>query len=126
MAGIRRFEDIVAWQRARSLTKCIYEISQNGRFAKDFGLRDQIQRAAVSIMSNITEGFERNRNREFHQYLSMAKASCAEVRSLLYVSLDAGYLSDDQFAIVLSAGEETARIIGGLRASLGKRTVNVD
>jgi four helix bundle protein len=126
MAGIRRFEDIVAWQKARSLTKSIYTASQNGRFAKDFGLRDQIQRAAVSIMSNIAEGFERSRNREFHQYLSMAKASCAEVRSLLYVSVDTGYLSDDQFAMVLSAAEETARIIGGLRASLGKRTLEVD
>ena len=71
-------------------------------------------------MSNIAEGFERNRNREFHQYLSMAKASCAEVRSLLYVALDADYLMEDQFSTLLSAAEETARVIGGFRACLGK------
>lgn len=78
---IERFEDVIAWQKARILTRKIYEITRKGKFAKDFGLAKQIQRAAVSIMANITEGFERGGRSEFHQFLSTAKASCAEVRS---------------------------------------------
>ncbi|MBK9314203.1 MAG: four helix bundle protein [Acidobacteria bacterium] len=89
---VRRFEDLIAWQRARRLTADIYKISRNSNFARDFGLRDQIRRAAVSVMSNIAEGFERNRQGEFHQFLSIAKASCGEVRAQLYVAYDVGYL----------------------------------
>lgn len=80
---IDKFEDLIAWQKARELTKEVYRISKQGAFAKDFGLSGQIQRASVSIMSNIAEGFERGGRGEFHQFLSVAKASCAEVRSLL-------------------------------------------
>ena len=90
MADVKRFEDLIAWQKARVLTKGIYRATKTGALAKDFGLAGQTQRAAVSIMANIAEGFERNRPGEFHQYLSTAKASCAEVRSHLYVALDAG------------------------------------
>jgi four helix bundle protein len=85
---IDKFEDLIAWQKARELTREVYQISQQGAFGKDFGLSGQIQRASVSIMSNIAEGFERGGRSEFHQFLSVAKASCAEVRSLLYVALD--------------------------------------
>ena len=81
MAKVERFEDLIAWQKARGLTRAIYEVTRNGDFAKDYGLSGQIQRAAVSIMSNIAEGFERGGRGEFHQFLSTAKASCAEVRS---------------------------------------------
>jgi len=94
---IERFEDFIAWQKARTLTAKIYKVTGEGIFARDFGLRDQMRRAAVSIMSNIAEGFERGRPAEFHQFLSIAKGSCAELRSQLYVSLDAGYLSDPAF-----------------------------
>ena len=83
-------------------------------------MRDQIQRATVSIMSNIAEGFERAGRGEFHQFLVVAKGSCAEVRSQLYIALDVGYISADQFEKVLAEAEEVARIIGGLRAALKK------
>lgn len=118
---IEKFEDLIAWQKARMLTKEIYSITRHENFAKDFGLRNQIQRAAVSIMSNIAEGFERGNPNEFHQFLSIAKASCAEVRSQLYVALDVNYLNNDQFSSLLDLAKETGRIIGGLRVSVEKR-----
>jgi four helix bundle protein len=92
MNKMERFEDLVAWQKARSLTRDIYQTTRQGAFAKDYGLSSQMQRAAVSIMSNIAEGFERRSRGEFHQFLSVAKSSCAELRSQLYVALDVGYL----------------------------------
>ena len=79
------------------MTKEIYAVTQDANFSKDFGLRDQIQRAVVSIMSNISEGFERGGNQEFTQFLYIAKASCGEVRSQLYVALDQRYITQDQF-----------------------------
>jgi four helix bundle protein len=82
-ARIERFEELIAWQKARTLSREIYEVTRRGAFARDFGLSGQIQRAAVSIMSNIAEGFERGGRGEFHQFLSTAKASCAELRSQL-------------------------------------------
>ena len=92
--GITRFEDLIAWQKARELTKAIYQATTTIPFSKDFGLKDQIQRASVSIMSNIAEGFERGSHNEFHQFLVIAKGSCAEVKSQLYVALDANYLNE--------------------------------
>ena len=86
MATFKRVEDIEVWQRARVLTREIYRISNLGSFSKDFGLRDQIRRASVSIMSNIAEGFERSGSGEFAQFLSMAKGSSGEVRTQLYIS----------------------------------------
>jgi four helix bundle protein len=119
MAGqIRRFEELIAWQKARVLTAAIYRITRRGSLAKDFGLSGQMQRAAVAIMSNIAEGFERSRLGEFHQFLSIAKASCAEVRSQLYVALDVGYLTQPEFEELVLQAEEVARILGGLRASV--------
>ena len=97
MPTIEKFEDLIAWQKARKLTRDIYQITREGKFSKDFGLSGQIQRAVVSIMSNISEGFERYAQKEFHQFLSMGKASCAEVRSQLYVAFDIGYLDQSQF-----------------------------
>ncbi|NDY41986.1 four helix bundle protein [Dissulfurirhabdus thermomarina] len=121
MAKIDRFEDLIAWQKARELTKEIYQVTRQGAFARDFGLSGQIQRAAVSVMSNIAEGFERNRRAEFHQFLSTAKASCAEVRSQLYVAYDVGYIDKATFERLLHQAEEVARIIGGLRVSVEKQ-----
>jgi len=90
---VKNFEDLEIWKDARALTRGIYQLTRDPKFSKDFGLRDQIQRAAVSIMSNITEGFERGGNQEFMQFLYVAKASCGEVRSHLYVALDQSYVA---------------------------------
>ncbi|RLB90513.1 MAG: four helix bundle protein [Deltaproteobacteria bacterium] len=121
---IQKFENLIAWQKARELTCEIYRVTRQGEFAKDFGLKDQIQRASVSIMSNIAEGFERGGRNEFHQFLSTAKASCAEVRSQLYVALDVGYLDKSTFAKLFEQAEEVARIVGGLRASVDRQRKN--
>jgi four helix bundle protein len=85
------FEDLIAWQKARELTREIYSATNSGKFEKDFGLKNQIQRACVTIMSNIAEGSDRAGRAEFHQHLVVAKGSCAEVRSQLYVAYDTGY-----------------------------------
>lgn len=90
--GIKYFEDLQVWKTARELTSKAYAVTGDGAFSKDFGLRDQIRRAAVSVMSNIAEGYERGGNQEFIQFLSIAKGSCGEVRSQLYVAVDQTYL----------------------------------
>jgi len=118
---VEKFEDLVAWQKARELTKQIYEITKQGAFSKDYGLCDQIRRATVSVMSNLAEGFERGSSSEFHQFIVIAKASCAEVRSQLYVAHDAGYISQPQFDNASNLAEEVSRIIGGLKAAVKKR-----
>ena len=96
---IGRFEDFIAWQKARKLTSEIYKVTNRGLFSRDFGLKDQIRRAAVSSMSNLAEGFERGRPGEFHQFLSIAKGSCAELRTQLYVALDVGYIDSTEFEV---------------------------
>jgi four helix bundle protein len=114
MATLERFEDIDAWKRARELVKVIYQITGTGEFARDFGLRDQIRRAAVSVLSNIAEGFERDGNKEFLQFLSQAKGSCGEIRAQLYIALDQAYMGDAQFQEVLEQTMRVSRLIAGL------------
>ncbi len=97
MATIKRFEDLQVWQRARCLAVKLYRISNEGPFAKDFGLRGQIQRAAVSIVSNIAEGFDRRSNNQFAQFLEIAAGSASEVRAQLYIALDVGYVGKTKF-----------------------------
>jgi len=89
---VKNFEDLEIWKAARGLTREVYDLSKEPKFSKDFGLRDQMRRAAVSIMSNIAEGYERGGNQEFVQYLYIAKGSCGEIRSQLYVALDQEYV----------------------------------
>ncbi len=113
MASIARFEDIEAWQKARELTREIYVVTNQGAFARDFGLRDQIRRASISIMSNIAEGFGRGGNREFAQFLSLARGSVSEVQAQLYVATDAGYLTNDQFRFLYDIAQSTGKLIGG-------------
>ena len=120
MARIEKFEDIEAWQEARNLTKTIYALTSEGIFAKDFALKDQIRRAAVSIMSNIAEGFERRGDKEFHHFLSMAKASGGEFRSQLYVALDQHYVDETQFQLLLHQVSSINQLIAGLMRYLEK------
>lgn len=129
MAKVDRFEGLIAWQKARTFTQVVYHVTRQGGFARDYGLTSQIQRAAVSVMSNIAEGFDRGNRAEFHQFLSIAKGSCAETRSLLYVALDAKYLSEAEFHRLLNDAEEVIRLVAALRSSVERqrdvqRTIN--
>ena len=124
MATISRFEDLVAWQKARELAASVYATSRKGGFAKDFSLADQIRRAAVSVGSNIAEGFDRGNNKEFMTFLGIAKGSAAEVRSQLYTAFDVGYLSDYEFERLKSMAVETAKVINGLLMSLRKSPIS--
>jgi four helix bundle protein len=108
------FEDLDVWKEARRLTNVIYAATANGAFAKDFGLRDQMQRAAVSVMSNIAEGFERGGNQEFMQFLYIAKGSCGEVRSQLYIALDQHYVEQKQFIAMLNSLRKVSGMLGSL------------
>jgi len=127
MATIKRFEEIKAWQEARALAKLVYEVTLAGGLSKDCGLRDQLRRAAVSVGSNIAEGFARSGNREFANFLWIAKGSAAEVQSQLYTAKDVGYISEDQFQALYDKANHCAlliyRFIETLRASsvLGER-----
>ncbi len=114
MSTIQRFEDLEAWKISREVTKDIYKLSASGLFSRDFGLRDQIRRASVSIMSNIAEGFERDGDKEFVQFLAIAKGSAGEVRSQLYVALDQEYVSEIEFNSVYQKLTENSRVISGL------------
>ena len=114
MPTFRRIEDIEAWQKARSLAKAIYAVSGKGGFGKDFGLRDQIRRSSVSVMSNIAEGFERSGDGDFARFLTIAKGSAGEVKSQLYVAYDQGYLDESGFNELVKKVDETARKIGSL------------
>lgn len=95
---VNSFEDLQVWKDSRILVKSIYKITSDGKFNKDFGLREQIQRAAVSIMNNIAEGFERNNNKDYIKFLGYSKGSAGEVRSMLYVATDLGYISQENFS----------------------------
>lgn len=94
---IQRFEEMKVWQDSRKLSQQIYNITKSKDFKRDFGLRDQIQRASVSVMSNIAEGYERDSNRELIRFLNYSKGSVGEIRSLLYVAFDQEYITKDQF-----------------------------
>ena len=122
MALIKKFEDIIGWQEARNLVKDIYKIINNGTFARDFGLRDQIQRAAVSVMTNVAEGFDCDSQAEFACFLGYSRRSAVEVQSLLYAALNIGYIDQVTFEAQYKQTEKTKALIGGLKTSLKKRT----
>ncbi len=114
MANVEKFEDLEVWQNAREITRAIYSASSNEPFARDFALVNQIRRASLSILSNIAEGFERNGDKEFVQFLLVAKGSCGEVRAQLYVALDQEYIDEALFVTINSKLTETSRMISGL------------
>ena len=118
---ISRFEDLIAWQKARAFCANVHRLTAAGRLEKNYGFRDQIQRAAVSIMSNLAEGFDRASRKEFHKFIVVAKGSCAEVRSLLYVALDAGLVSQADFHAAMRDAQELARILAGLRSAVSRQ-----
>ncbi|MEO7970596.1 MAG: four helix bundle protein [bacterium] len=111
---INKFEDIESWKKARELTNDIYQLTTIGLFVRDYGLKDQIRRAAVSILSNIAEGFERGGDKEFLQFLAIAKGSSGEVRAQLYVALDQGYLSLESFNRISKNAVEVGQLLAGL------------
>ncbi len=111
---INRLEDLKCWQEARKLANLVYNATKDGEFTKDFRLSGQIQAAAVSVMANIAEGFARRSGKEFIQFLFIAMASAAEVQSHLYIALDQGYITDDQFHEAYDQAHKTSMIISGL------------
>lgn len=112
---IERFEDIIAWQKAKELTVQIYRLFEE---SKDFGFKEQIQRASVSVMNNIAEGFERRSNKEFKQFLYIAKGSCGEVRSMLYLARELNKISEKDFNTLFALSEEISKILSGLIKTL--------
>ena len=114
MATFKKFEEIDCWQKARELTRRIYEITKKPAFARDFGLRDQIRKASVSVMSNIAEGFDRDGTAEFSRFLAIAKGSAAEVKCQLYVALDQGYIQLDLFSELSTLASQIGSMLAGL------------
>jgi four helix bundle protein len=118
---MQRFEDSIAWQKARLMTAEIYKVTSLPPFVRDFGLSSQIQRSSVSVMANIAEGCELFGDNQFHHALSIAKGSCAEVRSHLYVAVDVGHLNQEDFKRLLQLNVEVTQLVGALRRSVDQR-----
>lgn len=123
MSKVKRFEDLLVWRMAHDLSVAIYQLTKNGDFSRDWGLRDQIQRASVSVMSNIAECFERYSRQEFKQFLSIARGSCAEVRSQIQLAKSLGYINDADCSAIYEKCIALSRAIGGLRSSLDRSAV---
>lgn len=113
MGKIDRFEDVKAWGMAKDLVVTVYRITGKGKFIHDFGLRDQIRRAAISAMSNIAEGFERGSKAEFCRFLRIAKGSCGEVRSQLYVAQELEYVDRQEFVSAKTQAEDLSKALSG-------------
>jgi four helix bundle protein len=120
MAVVKTFEDLEVWRTSKDLAVRVYKVSDMGRFGRDFGLRDQMRRAAVSVMSNIAEGFDRYSCAEFRQFLSIARGSASEVRSQLYLARDLGYVDDQDFDELLDLCGQVSRMLSALRAKAGR------
>ena len=112
---IERFEDIISWQKSKILTVSIYRLFAD---SKDYGFKDQIQRASVSVMNNIAEGFERKSNKEFKQFLFIAKGSCGEVRSMLHLALELRFVSKQEYHTLSHLSEEISKLLSGLIKTL--------
>jgi four helix bundle protein len=113
VTGIKRFEDIQAWQEARELTRMVYAVSTRGTFARDYRLRDQIQGSAISVMSNIAEGFDARTDAEFIRFLGYARRSATELQSQLYTALDQKYITQEEFDRIYAQATKTKSLIGG-------------
>ena len=120
MATIKNFEELTSWQKARELAGYVYELTRKDKFSKDFGLRDQIQRAASSAMHNIAEGFESGSDPEFVRFLKMARRSAGEVQSQLHLALDVGYINEDERRRAHTLATEVKKLINGMMTYLRK------
>lgn len=120
MAAVTKFEDLIAWQEARTLVKMVYKLTSDGSFSKDFGMRDQIQRASVSAMTNIAEGFDCESTAEFARFLGFARRSAVEVQSLLYAALDVEHIKQDIFKSYYEQAKKCKALIGGLKQGILK------
>jgi four helix bundle protein len=114
MAAFKKIEDIQVWRKARCVTKMVYELTNRGGFERDFGLRDQVRRACVSIMANVAQGFGRRTNRDFSRFLDIAYGSACEAQSHFYVAADLGYVTADQFEVIYSDLNEVAKMLRSL------------
>lgn len=120
MPPIHRFEDIHAWQEARLLVKLIYKMTDSGGFSKDYSLRDQLRRAAVSVTANIAEGFDCDSTIEFARFLGIARRSAVEAQSLLYIALDVGYINDEIFQSHYHQANKVKAMVSAFKNSLKK------
>ena len=120
MATITKFEDLIAWQETRTLVKMVYKLTSDGSFSKDFGMRDQIQRASVSAMNNIVEGFDCESTAEFARFLGFARRSAVEVQSLLYAALDVDHIKQEVFKSHYEQAKKCKALIGGLKQAILK------
>jgi len=114
MATLKNFESLDVWAQSRVLTNRVYEMTRLSGFRNEFSLKDQLKRAAVSVMSNIAEGYERNNNKEFVYFLSVAKGSCGEIQSLLYVALDQKFIISEHFDDLYNKVNDISKMIYGL------------
>ena len=121
---INRFEELAIWKLSLKITREIYDLTKNKEFSRDFGLRDQIRRAIISVSSNIVEGFEKNNNNEFIRYLKIAKGSAGEVRNHLYIALEIGYITQTDFDNLNAELINLANQIGGFIYYLSKKREN--
>ena len=122
MASIKRFEDLQSWQKARQLANRVYDLTMMDSFSKDYELRNQIRRAASSVMHNIVEGFDSGSDAEFSRFLRMARRSASEVQSQLYLALDREYITSDEMQSAYALADEAKKLINGLLAYLRKAT----
>jgi len=120
MTTIKNFEELIAWQKSRELAGCVYALTRQDKFSRDFGLRDQIQRATSSVMHNIAEGFESGSDPEFVRFLKMARRSAGEVQSQLYLALDVGYITEDERKKAYILATEVKQLINGMMTYLRK------
>ncbi len=119
---VARFEDLAVWKKSKELSLGIYRMTNEGSFSRDFGLKDQIRRAAVSVMSNIAEGFEQYSRSEFRHFLSIARGSASEVRSQLHLAHELGYVPEPEFAAQLELCMEISRMLAALHRKSAPRS----
>jgi four helix bundle protein len=124
MPLIERFENIQGWQEARKLVKMVYVLTTREAFAKDYGMKDQIRRASVSVMANIAEGFDCDSDIEFARFLGIARRSAVEVQSLLYAALDVNYITQQEFESHYEQARKAKALVGGFKHSLIKKHAN--